>query len=171
MKVRVYEVDWDGPGRLATMARPRGGDWLPDEMAALAADGVDVLVSALCDDEMERLDLTGQPAAAAQAGLELVRFPIVDHTAPEPGALPAAVALADRLAEQMRAGRFVVTHCFAGIGRSSMLAGATLVRLGVAPVDAWGLIRLARGYPVPDNADQESWLYSVPDGHAGRLGL
>jgi protein-tyrosine phosphatase len=166
MKVRVYEVERDGPGRIATMARPRGGDWLPDEMAALAAAGVQVLVSALCDDEMERLDLTGLPAAAAGAGLELVRFPIVDHTAPEPADLPAAVALADRLAGDLRAGRFVVTQCLAGIGRSSLLAGATLVRLGVSPADAWGLIRRARGYPVPDSPDQEAWLYTVPDGRA-----
>lgn len=158
----LFEILWPGPGRLATMARPRGGDWLPAELAALAAVGVQVLVSALCDDELERLDLTGQPAAAAAAGLDLIRFPIVDHTAPEPADLPAAVALADRIAAQMRAGRFVVTHCLAGIGRSSMLAGAALVRLGVSPADAWGLIRRARGYPVPDNPDQESWLYAVP---------
>lgn len=162
MMVRVYEVDWAGPGRLATMARPRGGRWLHDEMAALAVLGVQVLVSALCDDEMERLGLTGQPAAAAEAGLDLIRFPIVDHTAPEPADLPAAVALADRLAGELRTGRFVVTHCLAGIGRSSMLAGATLVRLGVSPADAWRLIRGARGYSVPDNPDQEAWLSTVP---------
>lgn len=158
----LFEIDWEGPGRLATMARPPGGDRLRVEMATLAAAGVQTLVSALCDDEMARLDLTGQPAAAAAAGLDLIRFPIVDHTAPGPADLPAAVALADQLAGHLRAGRFVVTHCLAGIGRSSMLAGATLVRLGVPPADAWALIRRARGYAVPDNPDQEAWLSTVP---------
>ena len=47
-----------GPGRLSTMARPRGGDWLADEMAALRRRGVDVLVCALTDPEL-----------AAQVGL------------------------------------------------------------------------------------------------------
>lgn len=67
--------------------------------------------------------------------------------------------LVDRLAAEVRADQFVVTHCWAGIGRSSLLAGATLVRLGVPPAQAWQLIRAARGLPVPDNRDQEAWLY------------
>jgi protein-tyrosine phosphatase len=69
------------------------------------------------------------------------------------------LALSQRLADEVRAGRFVVTHCRAGIGRSSMLAGATLVRLGVPAPEAWKLIRAARGLPVPDNGEQERWLY------------
>jgi protein-tyrosine phosphatase len=157
----LYEIAWGGPGRLATMAHPRGGDRLPEAMAAMAEAGAHVLVSALCDDEMERLELTGQPVAAATAGLELVRFPIVDHSVPEPAQMPAAIALADRLAADLRADRFVVTHCFAGIGRSSMLAGATLVRLGVSPAKAWELISIARGHAVPDAPHQEAWLYEL----------
>jgi protein-tyrosine phosphatase len=161
MREPFYEIEWRGPGRIATMAHPRGGDWLPEAMTALAGAGAQVLVSALCDDEMERLELTAQPAAALEAGLELVRFPIVDHDVPEPEEMPAAITLADRLAAAMRADRFVVTHCFAGIGRSSMLAGATLVRLGVPPAKAWELISIARGLPVPDAPHQEAWLYEL----------
>lgn len=46
-----------------TMARPRGGDWLVDEMAGLREAGVDVLVSALCDDEYALLDLSAEADA------------------------------------------------------------------------------------------------------------
>jgi hypothetical protein len=35
------------PGRLAIVPRPRGGDWLADEVARLKAAGVDILVSML----------------------------------------------------------------------------------------------------------------------------
>lgn len=162
MTVRVFEVAWDGPGRLATMPHPRGGAELPGAMTALAQAGVAILVSALCDDEMQMLGLTEQPAQATRAGLELVRFPIVDRDVPQ--SLPDTVVLADRLAGEMKAGRFVVTHCYAGIGRSSLLAAATLVRLGTAPADAWSLIGAARGLPVPDAPHQHEWLYQVPPG-------
>jgi hypothetical protein len=44
MTSRLHTVRRCGPGRLSTMARPRGGDWLADELAALRRRGVDVLV-------------------------------------------------------------------------------------------------------------------------------
>lgn len=56
------------PGRLATMACPRGGDWLDGEMEGLSAQGVDVLVSALTYSELVELSLTCEPELAAQAG-------------------------------------------------------------------------------------------------------
>lgn len=159
--ITLYEVAWSGPGRLATMARPPGGPDLPAAMTRLVRSGVHVLVSALEEDEAAMLGLADAPAHARTAGLSLLRFPITDVTAPPPDALPAALALADRLAHEVRSGRYVVAHCRAGIGRCSMLAGATLVRLGTPPERAWELIRAARGLPVPDNAAQERWLYTV----------
>lgn len=159
--VSLYEVDWSGPGRLATMAHPPGGEALPAAMASLADAGVDTLVSALCEDEVAMLALAGQPDAASRAGIGYVNLPIIDRGVPEPAAMPAVRKLADRLAGEVRDGRFVVTHCWAGIGRSSMLAGAALVRLGADPAQAWDVIRAARGFPVPDNPEQEAWLHRL----------
>lgn len=154
--MQLHEIAWPGPGRLATMRHPPGGPELPAAMARLAEAGVQLLVSALDGDEIKELGLARQPGAAAAAGLELVRFPIADRGVPGAG----VGRLADRLAAEVRADRFVVTHCWAGIGRSSLLAGATLVRLGVPAAEAWQLIRTARGLPVPDSRDQEAWLYA-----------
>jgi len=159
MRPPLHLIEWPGPGRLATMARPPGAEQLPGAMAALAGTGVHILVSALSEHETVLLDLVDEPAAARQAGLELIWFPILDGHVPEPETMPALEKLVDRLADEMRADRFVVTHCFAGIGRCSMLAGATLVRLGLSPDKAWRLIRAARHAPVPDSPRQESWLY------------
>jgi protein-tyrosine phosphatase len=144
-------------GRLATMRRPRGGDDLDQEMFELRAAGVDVLVSALCDEEYGWAGLAREADAAAAAGLEFVSFPIVDGSIPDESS--AVAALADRMAEHLRGGRFVATHCWAGIGRSSLLAGTALIRLGLSPGEAWRRIRTARGIPVPDNPIQESWLH------------
>jgi protein-tyrosine phosphatase len=143
------------------MARPRGGDWLTDELTGLADAGVDLLVSALTDGELAELELRDEAKLARAAGLDFVRYPIPDVSLPPD--LPAELALTAQLADEVRAGAFVVIHCRAGIGRSSMLVGAVLVRLGVPPDDAWELIRDARGLRVPDNFEQERWLYRFAD--------
>ena len=156
MRPPLHVIDTPAAGRLATMAHPRGGAWLADDMAALAGLGFGMLVSALTDDEYDRLALSGVAEAAEAAGLTFVAFPIADRGVPEPG--PAVGELADRLATDLRAGRCVVIHCWAAIGRSSLLAAATLVRLGVAPAEAWRRISAARGLTVPDTPLQQAWL-------------
>ncbi len=158
MKAGLYVITTPGPGRLATMAHPRGGDRLADEMAALARAGVDVLVSALTPDEQDRLALAGTADAAAAAGVEFVAFPIPDRGVPDPA---AAIDLGVRLAAQLRAGRFVVTHCFAGIGRSTLLAAVALLILGATTDQALALVETARGLPVPDTPQQRAWLYDL----------
>jgi hypothetical protein len=39
MRPELFTIGRDGPGRLNIMARPRGGDWLEDEITALAHSG------------------------------------------------------------------------------------------------------------------------------------
>ncbi|WP_203838561.1 protein-tyrosine phosphatase family protein [Winogradskya humida] len=153
MKPALHVVAWGGPGRLATMAHPRGGDRLKDEMAGLAEAGVDVLVSALTPGEELRLGLIGVADAAAAAGIEYLSVPIPDRGVPGD-----VLELGIRLSAHIRAGRFVVTQCFAGIGRSTLLACVTLLLLGVGPERSLELVAEARGLPVPDNEAQRVWL-------------
>ncbi len=42
----LFTIHRSGPGTLSTMAWPLGGDWLDDEISALASADVRVLVSA-----------------------------------------------------------------------------------------------------------------------------
>ena len=46
--------------RLAIAPRPRGGDWLEDDVRLLQRAGVDVIVSALTPVEAEELGLLGR---------------------------------------------------------------------------------------------------------------
>ncbi|MFJ9448299.1 hypothetical protein ACIRRH_41785 [Kitasatospora sp. NPDC101235] len=67
------------------------------------------------------------------------------------------------LAERLQGGAHVVTHCRAGIGRSSLLAAALLVLNGVDPDTAWKHIERARGLAVPDTAEQREWTTELLD--------
>jgi protein-tyrosine phosphatase len=161
MPPALFVIETGSAGRLATMAHPATDDRLPDAMVALRQSGVDILVSALTPDEYRLLGLVHEPHEAVAAGLDFRSLPIRDVDIP--AGMAPVLDLSARLAEDVGAGRFVVTHCRAGIGRCSMLAGATLVRMGVSPDEAWQRIRTARGLPVPDNGAQERWLYEFAD--------
>jgi protein-tyrosine phosphatase len=153
--IALYEIPNPTGGRLCTMARPRGDDWLHDEMADLRDSGIDVLVSLQPATERHEVGLTGEPEAAAHAGLVFRELPIPDLGVPgQREALPLVRAIAGDL----EAGRNVAIHCFAGVGRSSVLAGAVLVALGETPDEAWRVIAAARGRRVPETDEQTAWL-------------
>ena len=159
MRPTIYTVTHPRPsagaGLVSTMAHPAGGALLEGKVRGLRQLGVDVLVSAQTDGERVECDLVDQAAVVAAAGLRFVCFPIEDRTVPE---VATAVAVVEPLYEMYRGGAHVVFHCWAGIGRSSLLAGLLLGMDGVAPGEAWRVISEARGMPVPDTGEQEEWL-------------
>jgi len=158
MRSAPFVIDWPAPGRLGVMPRPAGGRWLTGDLAALRESGVDTLVCALSEEERQRLDLVRQPSVAHEMGLSYIGFPIPDFGVPHPVELRR---LAVRLAAEVRGGRFVVVHCFGGIGRSGVIAGATLIRLGATAEQAMELITRARGVPAPETAAQRDLLRAL----------
>ena len=60
MGTELHWVDGPWPGRLAIAARPRGGDWLEDEMAHWHHSGVDTVLSLLSPDEEHTLGLDNE---------------------------------------------------------------------------------------------------------------
>jgi protein-tyrosine phosphatase len=155
MRPTLYTVTRAGAGWLSIMARPRGGDWLLEELHGLRRIGVEVLVCALTEAEQVELGLTEEATACTTAGLEFVAIPIPDRGVPDEHTLRAVV---DQLHATVTAGRHVVIHCRAGIGRASLLAGAVLVREGLSPERAWQKLAEARGMAVPDTEQQRRWL-------------
>jgi len=162
MRPALHVIAGPGPGRLATIAHPRTDAWPVESLAALARSGVQVLVSALTTAELQRLGFGGTAQAAASVGVEFIPFPVADGGIPREEAAKV-IALSGRLAAHVRAGHFVVTQCFGGIGRSTLLACTTLVLLGIAPGDA--LRRVSGGSEMPVTRD---WLFEFAAAHPAR---
>ncbi len=78
----IFWIEQYEGARLGTMARPRGGDWLEDEVRGWKRSGVDVAASALTDDEMQELDISDEGLYCGREGIEFVRFPIEDRSIP-----------------------------------------------------------------------------------------
>jgi protein-tyrosine phosphatase len=155
MRTALFPISRAGRGRLSTMARPPGGDWLICELRDLAIAGVTILVSLLSDPEAAELDLVHEADAAEAAGMEFHRLATPDRQAPDRDAM---LALGRLLVRRLDEGASVAVHCRHGIGRSSTLAAAVLVLEGTAAADAWDRISAARGLPVPDTADQRELI-------------
>lgn len=74
MWTELYWLDGPWPGKLAVAARPRGGDWLGDEMTSWRRAGVDALLSLLTPDEERDLDLRSEANEAEANGIEFLSF-------------------------------------------------------------------------------------------------
>jgi hypothetical protein len=77
---------------IAVATRPRGGDWLRDDLAAAQLLGIGSVVSCLTPEEESELDLEGELEAARSLGLEFVRAPIADQGTPQPGVIEEALS-------------------------------------------------------------------------------
>jgi protein-tyrosine phosphatase len=156
MRTELYWIEGPWADRLAIAARPRGGDWLEDEVRSWRQAGVDVIVSLLTSDEIAEFDLAEEAQAARKHGIEFKPFPIADRGVP--ASRKSFLTLAHTLVEQLAAGKRVAIHCRQGIGRSSLLAACLLVLVGEDPERAFRGIRLSRGCAVPDTFEQEEWV-------------
>jgi len=157
MRAEIYWIAGIGPHRIATMPRPRSGDWLEDEIRSLKSEGVDALVSLLTPDEVFYMELEQEPECCRACAVKYISFPIPDRQTPE--SKTATLDLVQRLAELVKKGKGVAIHCFAGIGRSSLIAACVLASLGIEPEEAFRLIRRSRGCDVPDTQEQKEWVY------------
>jgi protein-tyrosine phosphatase len=158
----IYWVQDGQAPRVAIVPRPRGGDWLRDDLADLKAGGIDILVSFLPAYEAEELGLRDEERTAKEVGLEFISYPILDRTVPTD--IDDFHDLVSRLADQVRAGRRVGAHCRGCIGRSTVLIASILIALGADAEAALDQITRARGFEVPDTPEQRAWILSFRPG-------
>jgi protein-tyrosine phosphatase len=156
MPAGPYWIETGQTGRLAILPRPRGGDWLEDEVRGWTRDGIDTVVSVLEPDEAASLGLADEAQTVEQAGIRFVSLPIPDRGIPESRSVVARITGA--LAESIVAGQRVGLHCRQGVGRSAVLAACILIALGTDPAAALARIAAARGLPVPETPEQRQWV-------------
>lgn len=138
------------------MPRPRGGDWLRDDLLGLRNDGIDVLVSLLSDYEAMALGLSDETKIAEELGIHFISHPIPDRELPKDAA--AFRQLVANLGVDLRAGKTVGAHCRACIGRSTVLIASVMISEGADPEEALRQITEARGLEVPDTSEQRAWI-------------
>lgn len=152
----MYWIQSQSNIKVAIVPRPRGGDWLSDELRRFQSSGIDVLVSLLTEPEAGELGLENEQEACAAAGIAFLSFPIPDRGVPS--SRESFRSLIDHLKRELLAGKSVGVHCRQCIGRSSLLAAALLCCFGTPADSAFERIEECRGRPVPDTEEQKEWV-------------
>ncbi len=75
MASRLYIIEGPRRGRLAIAPRPRGGDWLENEISDWREAGIDVVVSLLTPDEVTEFGLETEKQLCEAQGIRFVSFP------------------------------------------------------------------------------------------------
>ena len=130
---------WVRPDEVAGMGMPYGAPW-----GALREQGVAAI-----------LTLTEQPLQSdpTEAGLVALHVPLVDFGTPSLAQLECCVAW---ITTQVEAGRAVVVHCFAGVGRTGTVIASWLTTRGLAADEAIEEIRRLRPGSVETRGQAEA---------------
>jgi protein-tyrosine phosphatase len=142
--------------RLVIVPRPRGGDWLLDDLRAYKRAGIDLLVSLLTAAESHELGLSFEAKYCNETGIRFLTFPIEDRSVPS--SMDDFSSFVNVIESELSTNSSLGIHCRAGIGRSSLLAACLLSRNGYAPSTAFDAIAVARKCSVPDTAEQRLWV-------------
>jgi protein-tyrosine phosphatase len=156
MRATVYWIEGPWRGRLAIVPRPRGGDWLEDEVRSWVEAGLGVVVSLLTEGEIAELDLGQESALCNSQGIELIVFAIPDRGVP--ASKESLLRLLGQLGKALAEGKNVAIHCRQGIGRSGLLAACLLISSGEEAKSALERVGAARGCAVPDTLEQQKWI-------------
>jgi protein-tyrosine phosphatase len=160
MTTKIYWVyHFKNAAKIGIMPRPRGGDWLADEIKNLKKEKVGVLVSLLEQDEICELILEMEEKYCLKNGIEFIHFPIKDRDIPNDNEkLEKIITL---LTTKIKGGTSIMVHCRMGIGRSSIIAAAVLLNWGSSTKEIMKKISEVRGLKVPDTAEQLNWLLTM----------
>ena len=156
MPTDLYWLDGTWPGKLALAPRPRGGDWLEDDIASWSRAGIRTVLSLLTPEEQRDLELRNEPVEVLQHGMQFLSFPIPDRQIPRSEAKWSEVL--ETVAADLSAGKNVLVHCRQGIGRTGLVAACLLVKNGMSPGAAVDSVSAARGLPVPETSEQRDWI-------------
>ena len=160
---QLFWIEGPWPGKLALAARPRGGDWLADEMAAWRQAGVGTVLSLLTEEEEGALGLQEEADEAKAHGITFRSLPVEDRQVPRS---PSELAKTLEVVEaDLQSGKNLVIHCRQGVGRSGLVGACLLVAKGLNAGAAVDRISKSRGVQVPETAEQRQWI----DFYAGTL--
>lgn len=152
----IFHIKGPWTGRLAIVSRPRGGDWIDDEVRLWKAEGMNAVLSLLTEEEQVEFELFGEKEASEKQGLQFFSLPINDLGVPS--SREKTLRILSQIESLLAAGRNVGIHCRQSIGRSGMMAACLLVMAGSGPQESLESVSNSRGLPVPETREQIEWV-------------
>jgi len=158
MRPDIYKITAIGTGFLAAMAKPVPGEFIKEEFAGIANEGINQIVSLLEKHEEYSVGLSEEQFLTVKYGMKFTSFPIKDMSLPD--SLRSYCHFTRETYKQVAEGTNTVVHCRAGIGRTGIVTAGILLHAGFEPEEAFDLISRKRGITVPDTDEQRDWVIS-----------
>ena len=152
----MNDVFWIGDTGLAIVLRPRGGEWLENDLQRIRMAGIQTIVSTIEAWEARELGLANEGPAVERLGMRFISYSLQDRSVPpEHRAFTEFVV---KLGRRLQAGEKIGVHCRGCVGRSTVVTASTLIELGWSAERALDAIEKARGCSVPDTEEQRDWI-------------
>jgi protein-tyrosine phosphatase len=115
------------PGRLFASPMPYGPyDPFNQLIKEYRKNRIDVVVPLVTDEEIKNKAARDLPKVYAKEKLEVIRFPIPDLTSPSVNEVTESI---EKIVVELRAGKRVVVHCNAGLGRTGVVLACILCHI------------------------------------------
>ncbi len=156
----IYKVSLEETGLLSISARPRGHEWLEDEINAWGKSGIKHVISLLELKEALSLGLRDEAFFTNRAQMRYTNYCIPDMQVPVK--THDFIDLALNLSQDIQSGDWVHIHCRSGIGRSGVMASTILYFLGYEPEQTLSVLSQCRKLQIPDTEEQKSFILDLP---------
>lgn len=152
----MNDIFWIGDTGLAIVLRPRGDDWLENDLQRIHMAGIQLIVSTVENWEARTLGLAEEGDIAERVGMRFISYPMQDRSTPNDR--EDFTDFVSMLAKRLETGEKIGVHCRGCIGRSTLVAASTLIKRGWPADRALDEIERARGCSVPDTEEQRDWI-------------
>lgn len=122
------QFSWIIPDKLAGMERPGSVCSLEEDLEFLKNVGIDIIIN--LEEYVRNYD-----------EFDVKHIPIKDFKAPTLSDIEEFVELVEH---NIRKGKKILVHCYAGMGRTNLMLASYLVYLGLKPDEALNVVRGSR---------------------------
>jgi protein-tyrosine phosphatase len=152
----MNDVFWIADTGLAIVLRPRGDDWLENDLQRIHMAGIQTIVSTIESSEARELGLAEEGRTVERLGMRFISYPLCDRSVPP--RREDFIEFVVKLGRRLQSGEKIGVHCQGCIGRSTVVTASILIKLGWAAERALDEIEKARGCSVPDTEEQRDWI-------------
>ncbi len=133
------------PGLRVMQPNPGAAKYLEPDLKELSDWGANGVVSLIEEKEFRLNNVTELPRRLTEAGMWWLHLPIVDMDIPDQNFEDIWAYDGERIRHALRIGERVILHCYAGLGRTGMIAARILVEMGMDPEMAIKTVRQPNG--------------------------
>lgn len=131
-------------GEIALSRMPGSITSIEDDIAEILALDCACVLTLAPEQELTRHGVAQLPTMLKRAGIQWHHFPIEDYGTPAASQMEKWRDLSQCLQQHLDDDRKILIHCYAGIGRSGMVALRLMVERGADPIEALAQIRHIR---------------------------